>query len=821
VRASLEWLREYAALDAPVEQLVRVLGETGTEVERVVHAAEGAIVARVTQLTDIRESTRGVRLADIDVGASDPVRVLTGAPNVTAGDLVAYGPPGTLLPGRTEPLEVRSMFGGRYQSPGMLLSAVELGVGDDAGGLLILDRGRPGQPLHEALRDLDVLLDLAVTTNRPDCLCHVGIARELSAALGEALHEPSVDIADAFLSATSTARRVRARIDDPGACHRMTLRVIEGVTVTDSPGWLARRISSIGLRPINNVVDITNYVTHELGHPLHAFDLERFATLAGGDRPATLTVRRARAGETLECLDRRVRDLGPADLVIAAGDVPASLAGVIGGTATAVDGRTTAVLLEAAAWEPTTVRATARRQAARTDASALFDKGLSDQLSPLALDRAAGLIAEIAGGHVLRDPVDERPSPLPAPPAITVDGEWLRALLGAAVDPDEAATALVRLGFAVEHDGSRLTVVPPYFRRDVGIREDVAEEVGRSLGYDRVPATLPGRRVAVSHLASEPPVEDHVRDVCVGAGFDEVIPYVFVRPETAASLPGLGEGRTPMLLVNPISDQMTHLRTSLLPGLCETLALNLRRSVEDAAIFELGRVFWEGERQEPPAGALPDGADRDLPPLPAEPLLLATAVHVEDDAEVAAAALRRCQALADWLLADLGAGPAVALPAVIPSLHPARAARVSTASGVVGLLGELDPETMARFELRGRVVVAELRLDTLVAGARRPSRYVPVPHLPAVVQDLAVSVPRESRAGDALTAVRAAAGPLLESVQLRDEFLGEQVGPERKGWTFRLTFRSPERTLTSEEVQGWHDAVLAALTGRCAARLRE
>jgi phenylalanyl-tRNA synthetase beta chain len=820
MRVSLEWLRQYADLDAPVEELVRALVDTGTEVERVEHAAEGAIVARVVELADIPESSRGVRMAEIDVGGGERVRVLTGAPNVRAGDLTAYGPPGTLLPGRSEPLEVRSMFRGRHTSPGMLLSPTELGVGDDASGLLILERGRPGQPLHEALPGMDVLLDLAITTNRPDCLCHVGIARELAAAFGDALRPPATEVGEGFLSAMASPRRARVRIDEPDLCHRFTARVIEGVSVGESPEWLRRRLLAIGVKPINNVVDITNYVTHELGHPLHAFDLDRFTALAGGDRPTLLTVRRARPGESLECLDGRTRELDPEDLVIAAGDSAASLAGVIGGTATAIEGSTAAVLLEAACWEPTGVRATSRRHGLRTDASGLFEKGLPDELSPLALERAAGLIAEIAGGHVLRDRIDERPSPLPPIEPILLDGAWLSGLLGCPVDLDEVATALARLGFSVEQGGEQLTVHPPFFRRDVRIPEDLAEEVGRSLGYARVPSTLPGRRAELRHLAAEAPVEERVRDVCTGAGFDEVVPYVFVRPGAAATLPGLGEGREPIALLNPLSDELSHLRTSLLPGLCETLALNLRRGVEGAAIFELGRVYWEGERRGLPFGSTPDDEDRQLPPLPAEPLLLGTVTHVDGDAEEAAAALRHCQSLAHWLVQDLGGGPIAYEPADLPGLRPGRSARITIATGRIGVLGELDGSALESLGLRGRVAVAELRLDALIAAERHPAQYHPVPRFPAVLQDLAVTVPLEQRAAAALAIVREVGGHLLESVELIDEFRGRQVGEGRKGWTFRLSFRSADRTLTAEEAQSWQDAIALALRERCGAQLR-
>jgi phenylalanyl-tRNA synthetase beta chain len=818
MKLSLEWLREYAQLDAPIAHLVRVLVDTGTEVDRVESSAMGTLVARVIALTPIPESTRGVRLADIDVGGAEHVRLITGAPNVRVGDLVPYAPAGTILPGAAEPLVVRSMFGGKYSSPGMLLSEVELGVGEDAGGILVLERGRPGQPLHEVL-DMDVL-DVEVTTNRPDCLCHVGIARELAAALGEPLKEPSSEVPEGVLSATSIGHRVSLRIDDPRGCPRYTARVIEGIAVGESPEWLKRRLRRIGLRPINNVVDVTNYVTHELGHPLHAYDLDRFKQLAGGRGSASIEVRRAHAGERLECLNGATLDLDPADLVVCAGNVPAGLGGVIGGTVTAVDERTRNVLLEAANWEPTGIRATSKRHTLRTDASTLYEKGLPDELTPLALDRAAGLIAGFAGGHVLRDRLDEHPAPLAAMQPIGVTGTWLGGLLGYAVDPHEASTALAHLGFTVEQDGDALTVHVPYFRRDVRIAEDVAEEVGRSLGYDRLPSTLPGRRVEVGHLATEAPLDEWVRDVCVGAGFDEVIPYVFVRPEVTAWLPGLGEGRSPLPLANPQTEEATHLRTGLLPGLCQVLALNLNRGVTGASIFEVGRAYWEGERRGPVPGSTADGADANLPPLPAEPLLLGAATHVDGGAAAAAEALRHCQSLLAWLVQHAGGEAAIHEPADISGLRRGRAAWIHARGGRVGLLGELDGDTMARFDLRGRVLVAELRLDAVLLGEHRSVQYRAVPRFPAVVQDLAVTVATGSRAGDALAVMREAGGPILEAIELYDEFRGEQMGEGRKGWTFRLTFRSPDRTLATEDVQGWQDAIALALRQRCDAEVR-
>ena len=818
MKVSLEWLREYAVLDAPLDTIVQGLIETGTEVDHVHRGPAGVVVARVVSLAPVPESTKGVLFADLDTGGPERIRVLTGAPNLNSGDLVPYAPPGTVLPGRDEPLGVRAMFGGKYQSPGMLCSAAELGIGEDAGGIHHLDHGRPGQPLHEVVA-LDTVLDLEVTTNRPDCLCHVGIAREIAAAIGETVREPDTTIPEGVLSAASMAQRASVEVEDAEGCPRFTVRIIENVAIAPSPDWLQRRLRAVGLRPINNAVDVTNYVAHELGQPLHAFDLDRFLAAQGGDRVAHVVVRRGR-DEPVLCLDGVERRAGPEDMVVCAGAHAVSMAGVIGGAGTAVDDATRTVLLEAATWDGPTIRASSKRHGVRTDASTLNEKGLSDTLPPLALDRAAALIADLGGGHVLQDSIDVRARVLPLIPPVHVSGAAISRLLGYPVDTTEAATALARLGFGVEQAGDDLTISIPHFRRDVSLVEDIVEEVGRSLGYDRVPSTLPGRRVESVAIAAGPPPEDRVKDVLVGAGYDEAITWSFVSPALAGSLEGIGAGRTPIPLLNPLSEEWSVLRTSLLPGVVDAVARNLRHGVEDVRLFELGRAFWEGERREPPPGSRMDGSEAALRPLPAEPLVLTIAAF-SADADGAAARIREIQAVVARVARELGAGAVEALPAALPALRPGRSGRLVGDGRALGIVGELDAAALARFDIRGRVAVAELQIDPLVLPERLAARrYVAPPRHPAVVQDLAVTVPESAAAGEALAAMRAAGGSLLESALLYDEYRGDRLGAGRKGWTFRLAYRAPDRTLTSEEAQVIQDRLVTALRGSCAAEVR-
>ncbi|MDQ6857091.1 MAG: phenylalanine--tRNA ligase subunit beta, partial [Candidatus Dormibacteraeota bacterium] len=818
MKVSLDWLREYAVLDAPLDTLVQGLIDTGTEVERVLRGPAGVVVARVVHLEPVPESTKGVLFADIDVGADQPTRVLTGAPNLSVGDLVPYAPVGTLLPGWDEPLGVRAMFGGKYHSPGMLCSAVELGVGEDSAGIHHLERGLPGQPLHEVLA-LDTVLEVEVTTNRPDCLCHVGIAREMAAAVGETVREPDSTIPEGVLSAATMAARAEVDVEDALGCPRFCVRIIENVAVAPSPDWMQRRLRAVGLRPINNVVDITNYVAHEMGQPLHGFDLDKFIAAQGGDgRAARVVVRRGR-DERLLCLDGVERTVSRDDLAVCAGVTAVSLGGVIGGQGTSVEDTTRNVLLEAATWDGPTIRGTSKRLGVRTDASALNEKGLSDTLAPIALDRAAALIADLGGGHVLQDSVDVRARVLEPIAPIAVSGARLSALLGYQVDATEAATALARLGFGVEQHGDELTVTVPHFRRDVVIVEDVVEEVGRSLGYDRVPSTLPGRRTAVTTVAAETPVEDSVKEVLVGAGFDEAITWSFLSRPMVSALPGLGGGRTPIPLRNPLSEDWSVLRTSLLPGVVQAVAGNLRRGVDDVRLFELGRSFWEGERRGPVPGSTSDGVDDSLTPLPAEPLLLAAA-SAAPNVEVADAEIRHLQAVVARLASDLGAGAVETKPIDIPGLLPGRSGRLVCDGREIGVVGELDTKTATRFEVRGRVAVAEVQLDALIPPIPSARRYLAPPRHPAVVQDLSVTVPEEARAGDALRAIRDAGGALLESAVLYNEYRHPSLGEGRKSWTFRLTFRATGRTLTSQEASGLQEAITVGLRARSGAEVR-
>src|SRR5712692_4838739 len=495
---SLNWLKEYVEIAVEVNTLAERLTLAGNEVERILEQevdVENVVVAEVQGLRPLPGSTKN-QLATVTTGRV-ATEVVTGAWNLKVGDRVPYALPGSRL--RDRQIDTKTFLG--VESAGMLCSAIELGLGEDAAGIMILD---PSAPLGADLRTLyprDIILELEIKSNRPDLLCHLGIAREVAAIFNLPLREPSVP------KVRTTDAPELVRIDAPDGCRRFNGRLMTGVSVAASPAWMQARLRAAGVRPISNIVDITNYVMLESGQPMHAFDDDR---LAGG----RLVVRRARAGEMLACLDGKTRELTPDYLVVADAERAQALAGIIGGAESAVQPGTTAVLLEAATWEPRRIRATSRALGVRSEASARFERGLSPALSKPAVDRAAALLAEIASGTDVQA-VDVYPVPL-VQAAIAVRTAELDRILGVSVPKPQVTSILERLEFSVKPTADGLLATPPAFRLDCSIPEDVAEEVGRIYGYDRVPSTLPGERRPVTDVSQSSDADDRARELLAG-----------------------------------------------------------------------------------------------------------------------------------------------------------------------------------------------------------------------------------------------------------------------------------------------------------------
>lgn len=817
MKISVQWLRELLPVALSAEEIAARLTGVGFEVEgreeRALPGGEGGIVAAQVRARKPVEGSDHLSVCEVDDGAQR-FQVVCGAQNYQAGDVVPLARVGAVLPGGQA--ITRAKLRG-VESAGMLCSARELGLSDDHSGLLILPRDtKLGTPMAALLGLPDTVLDVNVAPNRPDALSHLGLARELAALTGGAVRVPGAGGART-VDARSAASAARVDVEDAEGCPRYLARVIEGLRVGPSPLRLQERLRACGVRPISNVVDATNLALLELGHPLHAFDLDK---LAGG----RIIVRRARAGEPMVTLDGKDRALAADDLVIADGERPVAIAGVMGGATSEVHAGTTRILLESAVFDPARVRRTARRHALHTEASHRFERGADERMAELAADRCAALIVELAGGRVLAGTIDRFPAPRP-PQRVWVRPARVRAVLGAAVPDAEVEARLRSLGL-VPVDGAsgsseRRQWEVPSFRRDLTREIDCVEEIARQRGLDTIP--IAQHPAGVGETAAERPAEvsvERAREVLAARGYDEVVNYSFLAEKDLLALTPRTAGIEPvrpLRVANPLTVEQGALRTSLVPGLLRTLQRNLAHGATDVRLYELGRAYLPQPDARHPEGLL-------AWPV-AEPRRLAVIAQgrarprfwgAKDDAP---ATFFDLKGLFEELLSALRVGDASFAPAPAaagPYLHPASAGLLTAGGQALGVFGEVHPLVAAHFDVPQGVLAGELAWDDLAARARLVPQMGGVPRFPAVPRDLAFVVDAAVPAARALAEIRASdAKGLLESVELFDQYRGPQVPAGKKSLAFSLTLRAPDRTLTDPEA----DAVCAAAAARLKASL--
>ena len=784
MRAPLSWLRDFAPIGGDPSELAAALSGLGLVVDAVELVGEGlsdVVVARVLSTRPHPQADR-VQLVDVDAGDGSERQVVCGAFNFGAGDLVPLAPAGSHLPGGVE-IGRRKVRG--EWSEGMLCSPAELGLSDDAEGILVLGPASelaPGTPLVEALGITpDVVFELDVTPNRPDALSVAGVARDLAAHLGVPFELPSPS------TPAGAVRGASVTVEAPELCPLFTATVIEGVVVEESPAWLARRLTLAGMRPISNLVDVSNYVMLELGQPNHAYDLD---LLPGGG----LLVRGGRPGETLVTLDRVERHLGPGDCVIAdATGEAVGIGGIMGGASSEISTSTATVLLEAAWFSPLAVARTSKRLALRSEASVRFERGVD----PEGVARAAARFVELAGmvvGEGIRSGAVEPTGAVPPRHRVRLRPSRVEAVLGTTLGTEEVRRLLAPLGFRCEAQGEDLAVEIPPWRPDCEREIDVIEEVARHHGYGRIPRTLPSVRRG-SGLTAYQRDRRRVLDILVGAGCSEAWTPSFLSPTD------LGRAGLPPAAVevdNPLTAEERLLRPSLLPGLLGAVATNAAVRRPDVALFEVGHVF------RPPAVA--DAV------LPDEPENLAVVLGAGD----AAAAVRVWRTLADGLRladAELVAGEA-------PGLHPTRCARIVVDGRDVGAVGEVDPAVVTAHDLDGRVGWLEVDLGRLLTAARRPVTHRPVSRYPSSDLDLAFVVADGTPAATVQRTLYEAGGDLVESVALFDVFRGPHLGEGGRSLAFRLRLGALDHTLTDEEIGELRDRCIAAVESRHPARLR-
>ena len=798
---SLKWLKDYVNINVTAEELAEKLTMAGLEVDgiKTIRPSFSGVVA--AKITSVKPHPAADKLSLCDVtDGSQTYRVVCGAQNIKAGDIVPLAKVGATIPGG---YTIKSSVLRGEKSDGMLCSEAELSTGDDSSGIWQLPENLTlGVPLETALDLSDTVLDVSITPNRSDCLSMIGIAREVATITGEKIKIPVgriKEIVEEISSYTSVT------IIDADLCPRYTARLLINVKVGSSPAWMKTRLESAGLRSINNVVDVTNFVMLEMGQPLHAFD---FRFLEQGK----IIVRKSRDDEEFTSLDGKTRKLPADTLLICDGVKPVAIGGIMGGLNSEVKDDTQFVLLESAYFNPVSIRRSARKLAMPTDASFRFERGIDPEGVIRALNRAAQLIADLSGGNIYKNCIDKYPQKVPAVKDIPLRLSRIRQLTGTEIDAKEVIEILQSIGMTVGNAGKdNYLVTPPTFRVDIKREIDLIEEVIRIYGYDRVPVTLPN--VAVVEMASNPrmDLEEKIRHILIGTGYSEVVNYSFVTPEFVdyLCLPENDERRRLVRIKNPLAEDQSVMRTTMVFGLLDAMKKNNNNGSLDLKIFEMGRVFIDRKREE----------------LPEEKNMLAcllTGVMTDNlwgnKVNADFYDLKGCleNIFYDFKLTNCHYRSSISEP----FLHPGKSCGIYIGELLAGYMGQVHPDTLERMDLRNCACVFEINLDILANQVNNLIHYKEISKFPAVTRDVAFLIPAEMETNYMIDIVLRQNEELLENVVIFDIYAGKGISEGMKSLGLRFSYRAPDRTLTDVEVNNIHDKIVQNTVGLTGAKIR-
>ena len=794
MKAPLSWLKAYVPIELDPHTLGHRMTLAGVEADKIeVRGGWDGVVVGLVKAVNPHPNADRLRLATVDYGSGE-MTVVCGAPNVAAGQKIVFARAGAkLIDGHTgkpavlKPAKIRGV-----ESQGMVCSEKELGLSQEHEGIVVLPPDTVvGTPVDQVLGD--AVIDFAVTANRPDCLSMLGLAHEVAALTSKKVQEPSLAYPE---SGEAIEKKTRVDIYDADLCPRYIAGVVTGIKIGPSPRWMQDRLATAGMRSINNVVDITNFVMLEFGQPLHAFDYDLLSE-------HHIVVRRAKAGETLVTIDGQERKLTPNILVIADAVRPVALAGVMGGSQSEVSERTTNVLLESAAFNNINIRRTSRDVGLRSEASSRFEKGLSPELPMHAARRAMQLFVELCGGTAAKGLVDVYPGKANRP-KVHLTSKRASTLLGIPLTPNEIAPVLESLGCSIEHTGhDALQVTPPYWRMDLNIEDDLVEEYVRIKGFDSIPTARLSGSVPAYEPAPLLTLKERLRELLVGAGMQEIITYSLTN-KAGQSLSGAGSG---LKVLHPLSSDQEELRLNLRHGLLRTLAGNQRNQENGIRLFELGRVYV------PRSEDLPDEREM-LSAVLSGPREDIYWKRCEDNLDFFDA-----KGLVERLMAELRVKATYAV-AIDPILHPGKTAVVLVGRTQVGVIGEVHPKFARSLDLLDRPV-AYLELDLAALLEAAPATgwgYQAIARFPGVVRDLAIVVQRALPSDQVVTLIRTT--ELIAEVTLFDLYTGGNVAPDKKSLAYRVVFQSPSRTLTNEEADKLQERLLARLTKEFGATLR-
>ncbi len=792
MKVTYNWLKEFVDFDLNPSDLADILTMLGLEVEGVEHIGSGldeVVVARVLEKAQHPNADK-LSLCKVDNG-KEILNVVCGAQNFKQGDTVALAQIGAVLPGDFK--IKRSKIRGE-ESCGMLCSEKELGLADESAGIMVLSPDMLiGTPLFDAMGIKDTVFEIGLTPNRADCLSVIGIAREIAAKLGLNLKRPSVKIEEGNEPAEM---HIGVTINDPSGCPRYAARYISGCIIAPSPAWLANRLQAVGIRSINNVVDITNLVMIELGHPLHAFD---YREVSGGK----IIVRRAGEGERFSTLDGQERILGREDVVICDQQRAVALAGIMGGENSEIKEDTRDILLESAFFDPPTIRRTSKRLGLHTESSHRFERGADIEMVPVALDKAASLMAQLAGGTVFSGRVDNYPLPH-KPVTIPFRPSRCNSIIGIELSSGDMSNLFKSLEFAVdESDDSRLLVSIPSWRIDIEREIDLVEEICRLNGFDKVPATMPVAEVISDRPGPHQRLERKVRNHLVAEGMNEIVTFSFIAPTEADRL-CLGADdprRVSIRLSNPLVEEQSVMRTTLLPGLLEAASRNMSFRSLDLRLFEVRRVYHPLPSEE----------------LPHEPLFCAGLVTGARNPETWCSArdlsdFYDAKGILENLLYELNIRDISWLSEnPEPYYHPGKACRIMSGKTLIGSLGEIHPKVQASYDLERSVYCFELDFESLLGISSKSPAIVPPSRYPDTVRDLALLAPVDVSAGQMIDSIKSMRIKELEELGVFDLYQGDKIPAGFKSIALRLRYRSADRTLTDEEVASIHQKVVDAV----------
>ncbi|WP_312422955.1 phenylalanine--tRNA ligase subunit beta [Anaerospora hongkongensis] len=809
MHASIKWLNDYVSITEAPEILADQLTMAGipvASVDSLGQNIQNVVTGKVIEVNPHPAADR-LSVCKINIG-ENKVTIVTGATNVRAGQIVPVALEGARLPSgkAIEAAELRGVM-----SQGMLCSAEELNL--DAKiiapelreGIYILPAETAvGIDIQTALGLDDTVLEFELTPNRADCFSVIGLAREVAVLTNTTVKKTMLALQEQGESKASALATVT--ITEPALCSRFAARILQNVKVAPSPVWMQHRLQAAGMRPINNIVDVTNFVMLEMGQPMHAYDYSLLAR-------HSITVRKANPGEKLTTLDGVKRELHPETLVIADAVQAVGIAGVMGGLATEVTAATQTVLLEAAAFQGASVRRSSRALGLRSEASGRFERGVDTANITRALDRAAKLLEDMGACKVCPGIIDNYPG-ITLPRQVVFTAKQINAFLGTEIPQATMVDILRRLEFELDVQGERITVTVPTWRSDVTGPADISEEVARIYGYNKVPTTTPSGRMTRGSQSYTQSIADRLKSSLAGIGFTETISFSFMHPNTLAKLNYTGDSHLyqGIEIRNPITDEFPWLRTTLLGGIMDVLVRNLSRKNEDLKIFELGAVYQPEQ--------LP------LQDLPNEPLMLCGALcgrrtEVAWNQPQQAVDFYDAKGAVEELLANLGITQYTVKAGEHPSLHPGKTAIFTIGDETVATVGELHPKVQAAFGINRKVYVFEIPVKAVVNQTRLIGKYEQLPKFPAIARDLALVLPVSVPASQVTDVIVENGGSLLADVKLFDVYTGEQVPDGYRSLAYSLVFRAVDRTLTDAEVETHHKNILVHLEKTLSAKLRD